>query len=155
MHGDADDMAADPAGWLAVGGHVLAHGRDPYFPPWPDVVQLNAFVPALRAAAADTLASIAGQCDGIRCDMAMLMTSQVFARTWGRHAGPAPDQEFWPEVLGTLRGRHPGTVLIAEAYWDWSGCCSSRASTSATTSGCMTGSPARTRPVSAIICGPA
>ena len=118
VHGDADDMAADPAGWLAIGGHVLAHGRDPYFPPWPDVVQLNAFVPALRAAAADTLASIAGQCDGIRCDMAMLMTSQVFARTWGWHAGPAPDQEFWPEVLGTLRGRHPGTVLIAEAYWD-------------------------------------
>ena len=23
-------------------------GRDPYFPPWPDVVQLNAFAPALR-----------------------------------------------------------------------------------------------------------
>ena len=118
VQGDPDDMAADPAGWLAIGGHVLAHGRDPYFPPWPDVVQLNAFVPELRAAAADTLAGIAGQCDGIRCDMAMLMTSQVFARTWGRHAGPAPDQEFWPEVLGTLRGRHPGTLLIAEAYWD-------------------------------------
>ena len=33
VHGDADDMAADPAGWLAIGGHVLAHGRDPYFPP--------------------------------------------------------------------------------------------------------------------------
>jgi hypothetical protein len=118
VHGDADDVAADPAGWLAIGGHVLAHGRDPYFPPWPDVVQLNAFVPALRAAAADTLASIAEQCDGIRCDMAMLMTSQVFARTWGRHAGPAPGQEFWPEVLGLLRGRSPGTVLIAEAYWN-------------------------------------
>ena len=84
-------------------------------------MQLNAFVPALRAAAADTLASIAEQCDGIRCDMAMLMTSQVFARTWGRHAGPAPGQELWPEVLGLLRGRHPGTVLIAEAYWDLEG----------------------------------
>ena len=111
-------MAADPAGWLAVGGHVLAHGRDPNFPPWGDVVQLNAFAPALRAAAADTLASIAAQCDGIRCDMAMLLTSQVFARTWGGHAGPAPGQEFWPEVLGRLRGQHPDTVLIAEAYWD-------------------------------------
>ena len=111
-------MAADPAGWLAAGGHVLAHGRDPNFPPWGDVVQLNAFAPALRAAAADTLASIAGQCDGIRCDMAMLLTSQVFARTWGGHAGPAPGQEFWPEVLGTLRGKHPDTVFIAEAYWD-------------------------------------
>ncbi len=111
-------MAADPAGWLAAGGQVLAHGRDPNFPPWGDVVQLNAFAPALRAAAADTLASIAAQCDGIRCDMVMLLTSQVFARTWGGHAGPAPDQEFWPDVLGRLRGKHPDTVLIAEAYWD-------------------------------------
>jgi hypothetical protein len=118
VRGSPAEMAADPAGWLAVSGHVLAHGRDPYFPPWPDVVQLNAFAPALRAAAADTLASIAGQCDGIRCDMAMLMTSQVFARTWGRWAGPRPAAEFWPQVLGMLRGKHPDTVLIAEAYWD-------------------------------------
>ncbi len=50
--------------------------------------------------------------------MVMLLTSEVFARTWGRHAGPAPDREFWPEVLGTLRAKHPSVVLIAEAYWD-------------------------------------
>ena len=61
---------------------MLAHGRDPYFPPWPDVVQLDAFSPALRAATAQTLAGIADQCDGIRCDMAMLMINQVFAKTW-------------------------------------------------------------------------
>ncbi|HTT52067.1 MAG TPA: hypothetical protein VMH35_11760 [Streptosporangiaceae bacterium] len=118
VQGGPDDVAADPAGWLAIGGHVLAHGRDPYFPPWTDVVQLNAFAPALRAAAADTLASIAAQCDGIRCDMAMLLASDVFARTWGRHAGPRPDQEFWPGVLTALRATHPSVVLIAEAYWD-------------------------------------
>lgn len=43
VQGGPDDLAADPAGWLAAGGRVLAHGRDPYFPPWGDVVQLNAF----------------------------------------------------------------------------------------------------------------
>jgi hypothetical protein len=118
VRGDPDDMAADPAGWLVVGGQVLAHGRDPYFPPWGDVVQLNAFSPALRAATAETLGSIAAQCDGIRCDMAMLLTSEVFARTWGSHAGPAPDEEFWPAVIAALRGKHPAAVLIAEAYWD-------------------------------------
>ena len=32
-----------------VGDAVIARGRDPYFPPWPDVAQLNAFAPALRA----------------------------------------------------------------------------------------------------------
>ena len=118
VRGNADDIKADPAGWMAAAGQVLAHGRDPYFPPWPDVVQLDAFSPALRAATADVLADIAGQCDGIRCDMAMLMTNQVFARTWGGRTGPPPDAEFWPSVLGALRARHPETVLIAEAYWD-------------------------------------
>ena len=55
IQGDEDDVKSDPAGWLSVGGHVLAHGRDPYFPPWPDVVQLNAFAPAVRDATAQTL----------------------------------------------------------------------------------------------------
>ena len=90
IQGDEHDLEADPAGWVAAGGRVLAHGRDPYFPPWPDVVQLDASSPALRAATAETLAGIAGQCDGIRCDMAMLMINDVFARTWGGRAGPAP-----------------------------------------------------------------
>ena len=118
IQGDEDDVKSDPAGWLSVGGHVLAHGRDPYFPPWPDVVQLNAFAPEVRAATAQTLSDIADQCDGMRCDMAMLMTNDVFARTWGDRAGPRPEEEFWPAVIGELRERHPETVLIAEAYWD-------------------------------------
>jgi hypothetical protein len=50
--------------------------------------------------------------------MAMLLTNEVFARTWGGRTGPAPAAEFWPEVLGKLRARHPEVVLIAEAYWD-------------------------------------
>ena len=64
----------------------VALGRDPYFPPWPDVVQLNAFAPELRAAAGETLRAIAEQCDGVRCDMAMLMTNEVFSRTWALDA---------------------------------------------------------------------
>jgi len=118
VRGGENDLKADPAGWMEAAGQVLAHGRDPYFPPWPDVVQLDAFSPALRAATAETLADIAGQCDGIRCDMAMLMTNQVFAKTWGDRTGPEPAGEFWPTVFGDLRARHPETVLIAEAYWD-------------------------------------
>jgi hypothetical protein len=97
---------------------VLAHGRDPYFPPWPDVVQLNAFAPAAREATAQVLSDIASQCDGIRCDMAMLMFNDIFAKTWGSRAGQRPEQEFWPAVIAGLRSRHPDTVLIAEAYWD-------------------------------------
>ena len=78
---------------------MLANGRDPYFPAWPDVVQLNAFAPALREAAVATLRDIADQCDGVRCDMAMLMMNDVFAKTWGSRAGDAPAD-------GLLADRH-------------------------------------------------
>ena len=117
VRGDDNDIKADPAGWMPAAGQVLAHGRDPYFPPWPDVVQLDAFCPAMRAATADVLGDIAGQCDGIRCDMAMLMINRIFGTTWGSRAGPEPAAEFWPAVLAGLRARHPDTVMIAEAYW--------------------------------------
>jgi hypothetical protein len=118
IQGTEPDAAGDPAAWLMAAGHVLARGRDPYFPPWPDVVQLNAFSPALRAATASVLADIASQCDGIRCDMAMLMINRVFSGTWGHRAGAEPEREFWPDVIGALRAEHASTVLIAEAYWD-------------------------------------
>jgi Alpha amylase, catalytic domain len=119
VQGDEDDIKAEPGGWLRAAGHVLAHGRDPYFPPWPDVVQLNAFSPEVRTATTKTLADIADQCDGIRCDMAMLLTNEVFGRTWAGRTGPEPAEEFWPAVIAGLRARHPGIVLIAEAYWDF------------------------------------
>ncbi|GGN77341.1 hypothetical protein GCM10010112_50260 [Actinoplanes lobatus] len=118
VRGSAEDLAADPRGWFGAGEHVVAHGRDPFFPPWPDVAQLNAFAPGLRDATARVLGDIGDQCDGIRCDMAMLFTNEVFARTWGRWVGPAPEEEFWPQVFARVRARHPGLALIAEAYWD-------------------------------------
>jgi hypothetical protein len=118
INGGEPDLQADPALWMRANGHILAHGRDPYFPPWPDVVQLDAFSPALREQTMQTLASIASQCDGIRCDMAMLMTNQVFAKTWSGRGAPEPGEEFWPAVIGGLHAQHPDTVLIAEAYWD-------------------------------------
>ena len=80
---------------------MIAHGRDPYFPPWPDVVQLNAFHPEMRQATVDVLGEILDQCDGLRCDMAMLVTNEVFGKAWGEHAGPAPTEEFWPRSSGS------------------------------------------------------
>lgn len=118
VQGTAEDAQRDPRAWMTVGSAVLAHGRDPYFPPWPDVVQLNAFSSGLRDATVDVLAAIGEQCDGVRCDMAMLMTNDVFGKTWGDHVGTAPAEEFWPEVIGAVHARDPGLVFIAEAYWD-------------------------------------
>lgn len=118
VQGSADDLQRDPAAFIEVDGPILARGRDPYFPPWPDVVQLNAFHPQLRHAAADTVSSIAAQCDGMRCDMGMLLINDIFRSTWGSRAGPVPQTEYWTDVIATVRDRHPDVLFIAEAYWD-------------------------------------
>ena len=122
VRGTADDLARDPDGFLAVGDAVIARGRDPYFPAWPEVLQLDASQPSTRAAAVEVVTSIAERCDGVRCDMAMLMLDDVFARTWGDRAGggPTPDggRGYWPTVIGAVRASHPDCTFWAEAYWD-------------------------------------
>jgi hypothetical protein len=117
VHGSDDDLARDPASFVRAGGRVVANGRDPYFPAWADVVQLNAYSPELRKAAIETLRSIAAQCDGVRCDMAMLVTNEVFARTWGDRAGELPETDYWPTVIPAVQADHPGFLFVAEAYW--------------------------------------
>ena len=116
--GTESDLATDPSSFVRVGGRILANGRDPYFPAWPDVVQLNAIDPGLRAEVVQTVTSIADQCDGVRCDMAMLMMNDVFTRTWGSRVGPAPDTEYWPTIISAVRDAYPGFIFLAEAYWD-------------------------------------
>ena len=49
IQGSADDARSDPASFIERGGKVFACGRDPYFPAWPDVLQLNAFQPGAPA----------------------------------------------------------------------------------------------------------
>jgi len=116
--GDATDLIRAPLEFFQSGGRVFACGRDPNYPPWQDVAQLNAFHPGVREAAAGTLLGIADQCDGVRCDMAMLLINRIFRRTWGNRAGRPPREEYWPEIIGGVRKRRPGFVFIAEAYWD-------------------------------------
>jgi hypothetical protein len=118
VRGSEEDLNRDPAGFMRTEGGIVARGRDPYFPPWPDVVQLNAYSPALRDAVSELLISLGEQCDGLRCDMAMLMTNEVFGRTWGERVGPAPQDDYWPTVIGRVKQAHPDLLLIAEAYWD-------------------------------------
>jgi glycosidase len=95
------------------GPRILAHGRDPNFPGWPDTLQLNYAEPALQAAQIAELQTIAAQCDGVRCDMAMLVRPDVFQRTWGLASAP-----FWPKAIAAVRAAHPGFTFMAEAYWD-------------------------------------
>jgi Alpha amylase, catalytic domain len=114
----SQDAVHDKTSYFEMGGRFYARGRDPYFPPWPDVLQLNAFAPGLRQAAVSRVSSIAEQCDGIRCDMAMLFLNEIFQRTWGEGAGSVPVSEYWTDVISAAKRRFPGFVFIAEAYWD-------------------------------------
>ncbi len=115
--GSEQDLANDPGSYVRAGGRILAAGRDPNFPAWPDVLQLNAFYPGLRAAMVQTLLDIASQCDGVRCDMAELLLNEVFARTWQGRAGEAPEVDYWRAIISPVRGVHPGLICLAEAYW--------------------------------------
>src|SRR5215472_7705929 len=118
IRGGPDDLRDDPESFFTIEDRIYARGRDPYFPAWPDVLQLNTFEPRLRHAAIQTVLDIAGQCDGIRCDMAMLLLNAVFESTWGGRAGQRPETEYWREVIPEVRESHPDFLFIAEAYWD-------------------------------------
>jgi hypothetical protein len=107
------------------GDRVLAHGKDPHFAGWTDTLQLDYRRPETRKAMIEQLEKIAARCDGVRCDMAMLVLNDVFDRTWahvpamdqhGHPIEPAAD-EFWWTAIGTIKHQHPGFLFLAEAYW--------------------------------------
>jgi glycosidase len=117
IQGTERDLACAPQNYTWVkrqrGDLLLAYGRDPYFSGWPDTMQLNYANPATQEAMIGELERIAGQCDGVRCDMAMLVLPDVFERTWGKRA-----PLFWPMATQRVRQRHPGFIFMAEVYWD-------------------------------------
>lgn len=115
--GSEADLFHAPQNYFQVdtrdGRRIFAYGRDPYFDGWPDTIQLNYGNPALQEAMTGELLRIAGQCDGVRCDMAMLILPDVFERTWGIGA-----PLFWPEATRRVRERTLGFCFMAEVYWD-------------------------------------
>ena len=117
IEGSEDEFARAPQNFIrvpsAAGEKIFAMGRDPYFDGWPDTVQFDYGNPALQEAMEGELARIAGQCDGVRCDMAMLLLPDVFHNTWGR---TMPD--FWPRAIASARSINPHFLLMAEVYWD-------------------------------------
>ena len=117
VHGTEEELARRPQEFVRVnlpgGPAVLAHGRDPYSGGWLDTLQLDYGNPALQEAMNAELQRVAGQCDGLRCDMAMLVLPEVFRRTWGREMEP-----FWPRAIEGVRRKHPGFTFVAEVYWD-------------------------------------
>ena len=117
VHGAESDLARAPQNYCRMqsqgGSLVFAYGRDPYFDGWPDTLQLNYGNPATQQAMIGELLKIADQCDGVRCDMAMLVLPEVFQRTWGIEA-----ELFWPKATRRVREKSAEFMFMAEVYWD-------------------------------------
>lgn len=117
VQGTEQDRASAPQNYIRVkrrdGDLIFAYGRDPYFSGWPDTLQLNYANPATQEAMIGELTRISAQCDGVRCDMAMLVLPDVFERTWGLRA-----PLFWPRAIQHVRERLPKFLFMAEVYWD-------------------------------------
>lgn len=127
IHGSAEDLARQPRDYYRLSSfsntHLVAHGRDPYFPAWVDTLQLNYRHLGLRRAMQEELLEIAERCDGVRCDMAMLLLPDVMERTWGDKSRPLDgsppiDAPFWPETIAMVKEQSPEFVFLAEVYWD-------------------------------------
>jgi len=126
IEGDESRLANEPHNWgrfpVGRGTKILAYGRDPYFAGWPDTVQLDYRRAAVRAAMTEELELIAERCDGVRCDMAMLVEPDVFRRTWGELPGGleryTEEKSFWPAAIRSIHRRFPEFLFAAEVYWD-------------------------------------
>jgi hypothetical protein len=103
-----------------AGGHWLAHGKDPNFAAWIDTVQLDFRRSDTRACMIETLKSVAAQCDGVRCDMAMLLLNDVFTKTWEQFpcSVAAVEREFWGDAIQAVKKMQPAFLFLGEVYWD-------------------------------------
>ncbi|MCX6279025.1 MAG: alpha-amylase family glycosyl hydrolase [Bacteroidetes bacterium] len=118
IQGNKEDLRDDPITFVQIGGSIFACGKDPFYPAWQDVLQVNIFHPGLRGEAIETVAQISRQCDGVRCDMAMLVMTDIFEETWKKRAGSRPELEYWEELIPAVKRVNRDFIFIAEAYWD-------------------------------------
>jgi hypothetical protein len=98
----------------------FACGKDTFIGAWNDTVQLDYRNPATRVAMINELVRVARMCDGVRCDMAMLVLNSVVAETWNKHPSPFPnpETEFWSEAIASVRAENSDFLFVAEVYWE-------------------------------------
>lgn len=122
VQGQPQDLINRPADFYetqtVTGKRVLAHGKDPYFSGWADTAQLNVFNPDVRREMVNLLREIAAQCDGVRCDMAMLLFDDIFAHTWNGYVTKETAQDYWREIIPQIKAEFPDFLFVAEVYWD-------------------------------------
>jgi len=121
--GTEEDLKSNANRWVKLGDKILAYGRDPYYDGWPDTVQLNYRHSGFREAQKNILINLTSVCDGLRCDMAMLLLPDVIHRTWGDLSNPNDgsqpvDESFWLDVIPAVKKNHNSFTWIGEVYWD-------------------------------------
>ncbi len=120
VQGTNADIHAHPDWFFSPDGKIhLAHGRDPYFPPWTDTAQVNFHSADLRAALISELIRIAEVADGARCDMAMLALNSIFEQIWGKFVKNYHkiQTEFWTDAIRQVKQQRPDFIFLGEVYW--------------------------------------
>ena len=125
MLGTEEDVAVAPrglsAGWRAAEGRCTSPAaRDPYFPPWTDVAQLNYFNPETRAA----MRRRSARSRRIATACAATWRCSCSTRCSSARGGPAARRlaDCPRRILaGARRQRCPSSSCIAEVYWDLEG----------------------------------
>lgn len=96
-------------------------GKDPHFPQWADTAQLDYSQQVTRQFMQNQLLNIVNLCDGVRCDMSMLVIKDVFMQTWKDMLTDenivAWHDDFWIETISLIRISYPKFCCIAEVYW--------------------------------------
>lgn len=121
LQGNKKDLDRDPDTFFELDDKIFAHGKDPYFSSWKDTVQINYFSEEARNIMSEKLQAVSRLCDGVRCDMAMLINNSVFSKTWEelyfRQLRNAPKTEFWKDEIERIKKERNDFIFIAEVYW--------------------------------------
>lgn len=92
----------------------IAYGKDPFFPPWTDTLQINIFSKKAQKILLKQLRKISKYADGVRVDMAMLLLKDIFYNNWKEYIKEGkPEEEFWQIATNSI-----DMLFIAEAYWN-------------------------------------
>lgn len=104
----------------------LVYGRDPYSGNWIDTLQLNYASPDTQQSMKEVLLNLVNHCDGVRCDMAMLLNPHTFIKTWQDFLSPSEidfltKNDFWPKIIPEIKAKAKSLgkkdfTFIAEAY---------------------------------------
>ena len=76
----------------------------------------NHRVAGLAAAVQMDCLRMSAQCDGVHCDIPVLVLPGVFEQTWGIDCKP-----FWPKAIQRVKEFNPEFRFMSEVYWDKEG----------------------------------